>query len=113
SSSISQTATTTTTSTRNACDLMRHVSESHIILKWLSEIGLENYYDLFVKAGYLDLLTISKATPADLSAIGVLDPSHRCMLKQHMSKLDVGEMEEKLDMCLMHVDSVSNLLNLI
>ena len=94
-------------------ELMRSgLTDSHIILNWLRELGMVSYYDLFVKSGY-DLLTIMKATPADLSAIGILDPTHRSLLKQHMARLDIGEMEDKLNKFLMYVDSVEDMLKLI
>jgi hypothetical protein len=88
------------------------LTDSHIIFNWLSEMGLEMYYESFVKSGY-DLLTMMKATPADLSAIGILDPSHRNLIKQSMLMLDVSELEDKLNKFLMYVNSTDEMLKLI
>lgn len=97
----------------NVVELIRQgLNDSQIIFNWLGVFNLQQYYQNFVQAGY-DLLTIFKTTPADLSAIGIYDPSHRQLIKQNMSKLNIGELEEKFGVLLAGVESIEELLRLV
>lgn len=57
---------------------------------WLSQMHFEEYYPLFVNAGY-DMPTISKMTPEDLTAIGVKKPNHRKKLKAEIAQLNISD----------------------
>jgi len=60
------------------------------LLHWLTNIHFEEYFKLFVNAGY-DLPTVSKMTPEDLTAVGIKNPSHRRRLMDEISKLNVPD----------------------
>lgn len=120
SSTISSTCSFTATASpssrlarKNVSNLLRSgLNDSQITFNWLRDQQLEQYYENFVRAGY-DLITIMKATPADLCAIGISDPSHRHMLKQNMNLIDIGELEAKLNDYLHQVESIDQLFKLI
>jgi hypothetical protein len=59
-------------------------------LAWLTDLHYEEYYDLFLSAGY-DMPTISRMTPEDLTAIGIKKPNHRKRLKAEISKLNIPD----------------------
>lgn len=88
------------------------LTESQIIFGWLSECGLESYYAHFAHAGY-DLLTLLQATPADLAAIGIRSPAHRHLLKQHMCRLDIADLELQFTRLLASCQSIEQLLRLV
>ena len=97
----------------NIGDLLRSgLTDSQIIFNWLSEMNLQQYYENFVQAGY-DLITIMKTTPADLSAIGISDPSHRNLIKQQMQRINIDELDNKLNFVLSNVNTIDDLLKLI
>ncbi|XP_008282621.1 caskin-1-like [Stegastes partitus] len=56
------------------------------VVTWLGEFQLQFYTTHFLTAGY-DLDTISRMTPEDLTAIGVMKPGHRKKLTSEISKL--------------------------
>jgi len=110
SCSFNQSQSTTQT---NVGDLLRNgQNESEIIFNWLKECCLQQYYENFVQSGY-DLMTITKATPADLSAIGISDPTHRNTLKNYMKRFDLRELDDRLTTYLKNVNSIDDLLKLI
>ena len=57
---------------------------------WLTDLHFEEYYKLFIHAGY-DMPTISRMTPEDLTAVGVTKPAHRKKLKSEISKLRIHD----------------------
>lgn len=66
------------------------LQDQEIVHAWLSEMHFEEYYPLFVNAGY-DMPTISKMTPEDLTAIGVKKPNHRKKLKAEIAQLNISD----------------------
>jgi hypothetical protein len=97
----------------NVTDLLRSgMSDSQIIFTWLSLCNLQQYYENFVQSGY-DLITIMKTTPADLCAIGILDPLHRQLIKQQMKRLNIDDLDSKLTQLLAKIESIDELLKLI
>eukprot|EP00096_Caligus_rogercresseyi_P014572 TRINITY_DN707_c0_g1_i3.p1 TRINITY_DN707_c0_g1~~TRINITY_DN707_c0_g1_i3.p1 ORF type:complete len:698 (-),score=247.41 TRINITY_DN707_c0_g1_i3:216-2309(-) len=75
----------------NVQDMLARGHPDHEILNsWLTDLHFEEYYDLFVSAGY-DMPTISRMTPEDLTAIGIKKPNHRKRLKMEISKLNIGD----------------------
>jgi hypothetical protein len=88
------------------------MTDSQIIYNWLSEFGMQQYYQNFVMAGY-DLLTIFKMTPSDLGAIGCFDPIHRQLIKQNMARLNLNDLEETFGQLLLRVNTLNELLKLI
>ncbi|XP_071387573.1 caskin-1 [Centroberyx affinis] len=56
------------------------------VVAWLGEFQLQFYTTHFLTAGY-DLDTISRMTPEDLTAIGVMKPGHRKKLISEISRL--------------------------
>ncbi|KAM9314408.1 uncharacterized protein KZ484_024164 [Pholidichthys leucotaenia] len=56
------------------------------VVAWLGEFQLQFYTTHFLTAGY-DLDTISRMTPEDLTAIGVMKPGHRKKLTSEISRL--------------------------
>ncbi|CAL8331915.1 unnamed protein product [Merluccius merluccius] len=56
------------------------------VVAWLGEFQLQFYTTHFLTAGY-DLDTVSRMTPEDLTAIGVMKPGHRKKLGSEISKL--------------------------
>ena len=57
---------------------------------WLTDLGFEEYYDLFVQSGY-DMHTITRMTPEDLTAIGIQKPNHRKKLKSEIALLHIPD----------------------
>lgn len=75
----------------NVCKLLSDgVPEMEVLRRWLSEHRFEEYFHLFVQAGY-DMPTISRMTPEDLTAIGITNPSHRKKLKVEIGKLNISD----------------------
>jgi len=66
------------------------VSDEDILIAWLTDLHFEEYFNLFVSAGY-DMPTISRMTPEDLTAIGIQNPAHRKKLKSEISKLNISD----------------------
>ncbi|CAG0885627.1 unnamed protein product [Darwinula stevensoni] len=66
------------------------VPDSEVLNVWLSDLGLQEYYPHFIKAGY-DMPTISRMTPEDLTAIGITKPAHRKRLKAEIAKLNISD----------------------
>ncbi|KAM9793060.1 LOW QUALITY PROTEIN: uncharacterized protein ACB057_011640 [Neosynchiropus ocellatus] len=56
------------------------------VVAWLGEFQLQFYTTHFLTAGY-DLDTISRMTPEDLTAIGVMKPGHRKKLTSEIGQL--------------------------
>ncbi|XP_061684951.1 caskin-1-like isoform X2 [Syngnathoides biaculeatus] len=56
------------------------------VVAWLGEFQLQFYTTHFLTAGY-DLDTVSRMTPEDMTAIGVMKPGHRKKLMSEISKL--------------------------
>jgi len=97
----------------NVAEMMRSgLSDSQIILNWLREVNLESFYENFVRAGY-DLLTIMKMTPSDLCALGIAEPSHRKVLVRHMKRLDVSELDERLNAMVRRAGSIEALFEVV
>lgn len=70
-----------------------HVSlgdSSTLLENWLTNLQFEEYISLFIAAGY-DMPTISRMTPADLTAIGITMPLHRQKLKGEIQKLNIND----------------------
>ncbi|XP_066595103.1 caskin-1 isoform X2 [Prorops nasuta] len=61
-----------------------------VVHAWLTELQFEEYFPLFVAAGY-DLATITRMTPEDLTAIGIKKPNHRKRLKAEIDNLNIGD----------------------
>lgn len=98
---------------KNVIELIKQgMTDSQIIFDWLCEFHMQQYYQNFVQAGY-DLLTIFKTTPADLLALGILEPTHRQLIKQNMFRLDISELEHKFMQLLSSVETIEQLLQLI
>ena len=98
---------------KNVIELIKQgMTDSQIIFDWLNEFKMQKYYQNFVQAGY-DLLTIFKTTPADLLAIGILEPTHRQLIKQNMYRLDIKELENKFMLLLSDVETIEQLLQLV
>lgn len=70
--------------------LMQGVSDQDILHSWLTDIHFEEYFPLFIKAGY-DMHTISRMTPEDLTAIGIKKPNHRKKLKAEIAQLNISD----------------------
>jgi len=66
------------------------VPDEDILIAWLTDLHFEEYFNLFVSAGY-DMPTISRMTPEDLTAIGIQNPAHRKKLKSEISKLNISD----------------------
>jgi len=66
------------------------VHDHEILLAWLTDLHYEEYYELFVSAGY-DMPTISRMTPEDLTAIGIKKPNHRKRLKSEITLLNIPD----------------------
>lgn len=64
--------------------------DQDIIHAWLQDLHFEEYFTLFVSAGY-DMPTISKMTPEDLTAIGIKKPNHRKKLKAEIAQLNISD----------------------
>lgn len=66
------------------------LADAEILRTWLADLHFDEYYDLFMQAGY-DMPTIAHMTPQDLSAIGISNPKHRKQLKQEINKLYIQD----------------------
>ncbi|CAH0545872.1 unnamed protein product [Brassicogethes aeneus] len=66
------------------------VPEKDILHSWLVDLQYEEYFGLFVSAGY-DLPTIGRMTPEDLTAIGITKPNHRKRLKAEIAQLNLPD----------------------
>ncbi|XP_066138627.1 caskin-2 isoform X5 [Euwallacea fornicatus] len=66
------------------------VPDQDIIHSWLVDLQFEEYFALFISAGY-DLPTIGRMTPEDLTAIGIKKPNHRKKLKAEIAQLNVPD----------------------
>uniref|UniRef100_A0A8K9UDC5 Caskin-2-like n=1 Tax=Oncorhynchus mykiss TaxID=8022 RepID=A0A8K9UDC5_ONCMY len=64
--------------------------DSEAIYQWLCEFQLESYTANFLTAGY-DVLTVSRMTPEDLTAIGVTKPGHRKKISMEIGNLNIPE----------------------
>ncbi|XP_056405801.1 caskin-2 [Hyla sarda] len=64
--------------------------DAELIYCWLRNFQLDMYVGNFLSAGY-DLLTISRMTPEDLTAIGVTKPGHRKKISTEISRLIVAD----------------------
>uniref|UniRef100_A0A8C7DYT9 Caskin-2-like n=1 Tax=Oncorhynchus kisutch TaxID=8019 RepID=A0A8C7DYT9_ONCKI len=64
--------------------------DSEAIYQWLCEFQLESYTANFLAAGY-DVLTVSRMTPEDLTAIGVTKPGHRKKISMEIGNLNIPE----------------------
>merc|ERR1719394_939611 len=62
----------------------------HVVHCWLTDLRFEEYFALFVSAGY-DLPTVSRMTPEDLTAIGIKKPNHRKKLTAEIAKLAIPD----------------------
>uniref|UniRef100_A0A674F434 Caskin-2 n=1 Tax=Salmo trutta TaxID=8032 RepID=A0A674F434_SALTR len=65
-------------------------TDSDAIYQWLCEFQLESYTANFLTAGY-DVLTVSRMTPEDLTAIGVTKPGHRKKISMEIGNLNIPE----------------------
>ncbi|XP_068901772.1 caskin-1 isoform X4 [Tenebrio molitor] len=66
------------------------VPDQEIIHAWLVDLQYDEYFPLFVGAGY-DLPTIGRMTPEDLTAIGIKKPNHRKRLKAEIAQLNLPD----------------------
>ena len=66
------------------------LQDHEILLAWLTDLHYEEYYELFISAGY-DMPTISRMTPEDLTAIGIKKPNHRKRLKSEITQLNIPD----------------------
>lgn len=66
------------------------VPDQDIIHSWLVDLQFEEYFPLFISAGY-DLPTIGRMTPEDLTAIGIKKPNHRKRLKAEIAQLNLPD----------------------
>uniref|UniRef100_A0A4W5QBP5 Caskin-2 n=1 Tax=Hucho hucho TaxID=62062 RepID=A0A4W5QBP5_9TELE len=71
-------------------DMVPVGSDSEAIYQWLCEFQLESYIANFLTAGY-DVLTVSRMTPEDLTAIGVTKPGHRKKISMEIGNLNIPE----------------------
>ena len=67
-----------------------YLQDQEILLAWLTDLHYEEYYELFMSAGY-DMPTISRMTPEDLTAIGIKKPNHRKRLKAEITRLNIPD----------------------
>ncbi|KAK2726935.1 hypothetical protein QYM36_007694 [Artemia franciscana] len=75
----------------NVAEMLAQGLPDHEVLNaCLTEMGFEEYYDLFVQSGY-DMHTIVKMTPEDLTAIGITKPNHRKRLKTEIGNLQIPD----------------------
>ncbi|XP_077574714.1 caskin-1-like isoform X2 [Stigmatopora nigra] len=90
SQSIEQSAGSSTTPATEHRPFERKVEEDdgrkQAVVAWLGEFQLQFYTTHFLTAGY-DLETVSRMTPEDMTAIGVMKPGHRKKLMSEISKL--------------------------
>ncbi|EEB16625.1 ankyrin repeat-containing protein, putative [Pediculus humanus corporis] len=70
--------------------MQQGIPDQDIIHAWLQDLHFEEYFALFVSAGY-DMPTISKMTPEDLTAIGIKKPNPRKKLKAEIAQLNISD----------------------
>ncbi|XP_054281765.1 uncharacterized protein LOC128999342 isoform X2 [Macrosteles quadrilineatus] len=70
--------------------LLQGVPDQDVLHAWLMDIRFEEYFPLFLSAGY-DMYTISRMTPEDLTAIGIKKPNHRKKLKAEIAQLNISD----------------------
>uniref|UniRef100_A0A1B6DRJ2 SAM domain-containing protein n=1 Tax=Clastoptera arizonana TaxID=38151 RepID=A0A1B6DRJ2_9HEMI len=70
--------------------LLQGVPDQDVLHSWLMDLHFEEYFPLFVSAGY-DMHTISRMTPEDLTAIGIKKPNHRKKLKAEIALLSISD----------------------
>ncbi|XP_075230540.1 CRK like proto-oncogene, adaptor protein isoform X2 [Lycorma delicatula] len=70
--------------------LLQGVPDQEVLHGWLLDLHFEEYFPLFVSAGY-DMHTISRMTPEDLTAIGIKKPNHRKKLKAEIAQLNISD----------------------
>uniref|UniRef100_A0A0A9ZHV5 Caskin-2 n=1 Tax=Lygus hesperus TaxID=30085 RepID=A0A0A9ZHV5_LYGHE len=70
--------------------LLQGLPDQEILHTWLTDLHFEEYFPLFVNAGY-DMHTISRMTPEDLTAIGIKKPNHRKKLKAEIALLNISD----------------------
>lgn len=70
--------------------IVQGTPDHEIIHAWLVDLQFDDYFSLFVMAGY-DLPTIGRMTPEDLTAIGIKNPIHRKRLKAEIAKLNLPD----------------------
>ncbi|XP_036965770.1 caskin-1-like isoform X1 [Acanthopagrus latus] len=90
SQSVEQSASSSSSTVHEQRSFERKAEEDdgkkQAVVTWLGEFQLQFYTTHFLTAGY-DLDTISRMTPEDLTAIGVMKPGHRKKLTSEISKL--------------------------
>ncbi|XP_071360537.1 caskin-1-like isoform X2 [Trachinotus anak] len=90
SQSVEQSASSSSSTVHEQRSFERKAEEDdgkkQAVVAWLGEFQLQFYTTHFLTAGY-DLDTISRMTPEDLTAIGVMKPGHRKKLTSEISKL--------------------------
>ncbi|XP_077460760.1 uncharacterized protein LOC144077132 [Stigmatopora argus] len=90
SQSIEQSAGSSTAAATEHRPFERKAEEDDVrkqaVVAWLGEFQLQFYTTHFLTAGY-DLDTVSRMTPEDMTAIGVMKPGHRKKLMSEISKL--------------------------
>ncbi|XP_051240986.1 caskin-1 isoform X2 [Dicentrarchus labrax] len=89
SQSVEQSASSSSCTVHEQRSFERKAEEDdgkQAVVAWLGEFQLQFYTTHFLTAGY-DLDTISRMTPEDLTAIGVMKPGHRKKLTSEISKL--------------------------
>ncbi|XP_030594024.1 caskin-1 [Archocentrus centrarchus] len=90
SQSVEQSASSSSSTVHEQRSFERKTEEDdgkkQAVVAWLGEFQLQFYTTHFLTAGY-DLDTISRMTPEDLTAIGVMKPGHRKKLISEISKL--------------------------
>ncbi|XP_056227498.1 caskin-1-like isoform X4 [Seriola aureovittata] len=90
SQSVEQSASSSSSAVHEQRSFERKAEEDdgkkQAVVAWLGEFQLQFYTTHFLTAGY-DLDTISRMTPEDLTAIGVMKPGHRKKLTSEIIKL--------------------------
>ncbi|XP_049576819.1 caskin-1 isoform X3 [Syngnathus scovelli] len=94
SQSIEQSASSSTSNVHEQRPFERKTEgddgKKQAVVAWLGEFQLQFYTTHFLTAGY-DLDTVSRMTPEDMTAIGVMKPGHRKKLMSEISKLPSGD----------------------
>ncbi|XP_061627815.1 caskin-1-like isoform X5 [Phyllopteryx taeniolatus] len=90
SQSVEQSASSSSSTVHEQRPFERKAEEDdgkkQAVVAWLGEFQLQFYTTHFLTAGY-DLDTVSRMTPEDMTAIGVMKPGHRKKLMSEISKL--------------------------
>ena len=68
----------------------RFLQEPEILAEWLERLGLSEYLALFISQGY-DLVSISKITPEDLNALGIVRPDDRKRLIHDIQQWNLSD----------------------